>query len=165
MRSIVIYTSTKYGNTKKVAIAMAEEIGADLHCLDDVHQKDPELDDYNLIALGTGIKFLRYEPNLRDYVPRNNFKDRNVFLFMSCGSGWDWIHDNIVKQTLLQQGANLLGQFTCLGFAGSFPLSIVGGINRGHPNQNDIEQARYFARRMHNRTQQTLIYSKGGTHT
>lgn len=148
MKSIVIYSSTKYGNTEKIAAAMAKELQADLHCLDYGNKPDPILDDYSLIGLGSGVKLLQYERNLREYVPRNRFDGRYVFLFMTCGSGWDWIHNNRVKDTLLHQGAHLLGQFTCLGYAGTFPLSIIGGLNRGHPDYLDIKHAGVFAAQM-----------------
>lgn len=156
MRSIIIYSSTKYGNTQKIANAMAAELGADLHCLDHPTKPDPQLDGYDLIGLGSGVKLLMYERNLRNYVPRNQFKHRNVFLFMTCGSGWDWIHNNAVKTELIEQGANILGQFTCLGFAGTFPLSLFGGINRGHPNYDDVKHACAFATQMRLLAQQYI---------
>lgn len=156
MKSIVVYSSTKYGNTEKIAIAMANTLGADLHCLDYPDRGDPNLDDYDLIGLGSGVKLLRYERNLRKYVPRNNFDGRNVFLFMTCGSGWEWIHKNETRQTIIDQGANLLGEFTCLGYAAAFPLILIGGINKGHPDYDDIKHAEDFADKMRLRAQQSM---------
>jgi hypothetical protein len=37
------------------------------------------------------------------------------------------------------------GEFSCLGFNTSGPLRFVGGKNKEHPNEEDLDNARKFA--------------------
>ena len=145
MKSIIFYSSEKYGNTKKIAEVIAQSLGADLFCLNNHQHPHVSLDDYDLIGLGSGIRTLQYEKDLRSFAGKEDFRGRTLFLFMTCGSGWEKLHDNPTTKRLIKNGARIIGRFTCKGFAGAFPLSLFGGINKGHPNPQDLENARRFA--------------------
>jgi flavodoxin len=39
-----------------------------------------------------------------------------------------------------------VGEFSCRGFDTSQAARIIGGINKGRPNEEDLKQAENFAR-------------------
>jgi len=41
-----------------------------------------------------------------------------------------------------------VGEFSCRGWDTNGWLEKIGGINKGHPNEKDLERARRFAERL-----------------
>jgi flavodoxin len=50
-----------------------------------------------------------------------------------------------LKVALSGKGFDLVGSFTCRGLDTFGPLRLIGGINKGHPNDADLTRARAFA--------------------
>ncbi|WP_280471457.1 hypothetical protein [Nocardia cyriacigeorgica] len=48
-------------------------------------------------------------------------------------------------KTRKQKGFDVVDTFTCRGFDTWLPLRIVGGIQKGHPDEDDLLAARTFA--------------------
>lgn len=44
------------------------------------------------------------------------------------------------------RGFNVIADFNCKGFDTFGPLKIVGGINKDHPNEDDLNDAKKFAK-------------------
>ena len=40
----------------------------------------------------------------------------------------------------------MIGSFACRGFDTWLPLRLIGGVNKGHPDEDDLARAREFAR-------------------
>ena len=53
-----------------------------------------------------------------------------------------------LKADLARRGFRVVGEFHCRGFDTWGPLGYIGGINRGHPDDRDLERAAGFARRL-----------------
>ncbi len=51
----------------------------------------------------------------------------------------------------------IIGEFSCLGLDTIGPLKLVGGINKGHPDEKDLDDARKFAIGLKNRAKFTEI--------
>jgi flavodoxin len=49
---------------------------------------------------------------------------------------------------LVNRGFSIAGEFSCKGWDTVGPLKLFGGINKGRPNEGDLEGARVFARRL-----------------
>jgi flavodoxin len=49
---------------------------------------------------------------------------------------------------LQSKGFEVIGEFNCAGFDTVGPLRIIGGINKGRPNDEDLTQAEAFAKNL-----------------
>ncbi|HZD43003.1 MAG TPA: flavodoxin family protein [Methanomicrobiales archaeon] len=143
MARLIIYTSEHHGNTAKVARTLAEVLQADL-----VKTKDATpamLQNYDLVGFGSGIYFGRHHRSLlafMDTLPNENGK--KVFIFSTSGTGRAEAHRTL-REMVMAKGFLLIGQFACKGYDTFFLLRLIGGINRGRPDEQDLEDAARFA--------------------
>jgi flavodoxin len=142
MNVLIIYKSYHRMNTEKVAKAMAEAMNATLKKVEEVGPAD--LAGYDLVGIGSGIyggKYHRQVVKLVEKVPR---LEKDVFLFHTAG-GPDEKYDQPMKEILVAKGARVVGEFRCPGQAGF--LGFIA-TNKGHPDEQDLENAREFAKEL-----------------
>jgi len=133
MFDVVYYSRT--GNTKKVAEAIATELGV---TAGDVAAKKGLAEDF-FVLLGSGCYGGEPGKELQEFIDRNDFKGRQVALFgTSEGGKGDEVR--VMEELLKPKGALIKGIFYCKGQSGS--LSV------GHPSDDDLAQAREFAKEM-----------------
>lgn len=141
MKTVLIYKSIHHGNTKKVAEAMAKTLEADLIDLKDA---SPDImNEYELIGFGSGIYYYRPHKKLRKFVEGlDKVKSKKAFTFITSGNGKPnkWLNEK-----LSEKGFEVLGDFVCKGFDTYGPLKLVGGHNKGQPNEEDLKNAEKFA--------------------
>lgn len=143
MKIAIIYKSIHHGNTKKIAEVMAETLKADLFDLKDVNMD--VIGKYDLIGFGSGKYFLRPHKKLRNFVEKlDNVNSKKAFVFSTSGDGkpMGWLEKNLSKK-----GFDVLGEFYCKGFDTYAFAKIIhrGGLNKGNPDEKDLENARNFA--------------------
>ena len=56
-----------------------------------------------------------------------------------------------VRKHLESKGFEVIGSFSCRGFDTVGPFGFIGGINRGRPNDHDLDRAAAFAARLRER--------------
>ena len=134
MFEVVYYSIT--GNTKKVAEAIAAELGVKAESV----KAKRELDKDSFVFLGSGCYGGRPGGKLRKFIARNDFKGRQVALFGTSGSG-EGAEVRVMEELLKPTGALIRGSFYCQGK--SFFL-----FNRGHPSNEELTNAREFANEM-----------------
>ena len=49
-----------------------------------------------------------------------------------------------MKRIIAEKSCQLLGTYGCRGFDTFGPFKLVGGIAKGHPDENDVKGAREF---------------------
>ncbi|MBE0430427.1 MAG: flavodoxin family protein [Dehalococcoidia bacterium] len=147
MKALVVYVSVHHGNTEKVARAMADALDA---CLLPVEQADAGvLEEYDLIGFGSGIYFGRHHRsllNLVDGLPV--LRNKKAFVFSSSGlRKVRFVHDfhRPLKEKLRRKGLTVIGEFSCRGLDTFGATRIVGGINRGRPDEEDLRRSQDFA--------------------
>ncbi|MFH1834563.1 MAG: flavodoxin family protein [Methanobacteriota archaeon] len=144
MNAAIICESVHHGNTLKVAEAIAGELGV-------IVQKPEEVDlrtlsGYDLLGFGSGIKYLRHHKNilnLADSLAPSEFT--RAFIFSTSGYPTRMYH-TALKGKLEGKGYSVVGEFTCPGWDTWGPLKLFGGISKGRPNKQDLEDARTFAK-------------------
>jgi flavodoxin len=152
MKTLIIYISIHHGNTEKIAKAIADILDAKIT---KSHKVDIDnLSEYDLIGFGSGIyvgKHHRSLLNLVDELP--TLKNKKAFMFSTSGVrngilqlpyGCDY--NRALRNKLLNKGFNILGEFSCRGFDTVGPFKLIGGICKGRPNEEDLENAENFAR-------------------
>ncbi len=136
MTGISVFVDSKGGNTRMVAVAIAEELGVKLN---DVGISP--LDDAKILFLGSGTYGGRPGEGMIKFIEAGNFTGRNVALFgtsMTAAGAQKMIAG--MEDTLTRKGATVLGSYQCKG---KFLL-----VNRGRPNTEDLDNAKKFAREM-----------------
>jgi len=134
MFEVVYYSMC--GNTKKVAEAIAAELGVKA---ENVKAKKGLLKD-SFVFLGSGCYGYKPGGKLRKFIARNDFKGRQVALFGTSGNG-EGDEVRAMEELLKPTGALIRGSFYCKGR--SFLL-----LNRGHPSDEELANARKFANEM-----------------
>jgi len=129
----VIYFS-RGGNTKKIADAIASEIGVQA---EDV--KGATLKKDTFLFLGSGSYGSKPGKPMTQFIDKHLFTSRNVALFGTSGGG-EGKEVQEMETQLTSKEATVKGRFFCKG---KFML-----FSRGRPNQDDIHEAKQFAKRM-----------------
>jgi flavodoxin len=137
---MIVYRSYHRMNTQKVARAMAEATGATLATVDETRPED--LDGYDLVGFGSGIYGGRHHGDLFALVERMPPSDRAVFVFSTSG-GASEEHHRALRSALAGKGCRVAGEFQCRG---EYRLLRIITLNRGHPDERDVTNARTFAR-------------------
>jgi len=150
--TFIVYKSYHRLNTEKIAKAMAGAMNAQLTKVEDV---PPEaLAGYDLIGFGSGIYGLKHHKALIELIEAMPAMDKSVFVFSTSGNVRE-VNHKLIKEKLTEKGCHIVGEFTCFGeFAGALrlnkdwkgALAFIGGKNRGHPDEKDLENARAFAK-------------------
>lgn len=144
MKAILVYASVHHGNTKKIAEAMAQELGADL--VDITKNKEIDLSAYNVIGLASGVFFHSMHEEIMKLIEDREFsKNQKVFTVTTCGVGYCNYAKGAARK-LQEKGVCYLGNFQCRGYDTFGPFGKIGGIAKNHPNERDKEKARKFVR-------------------
>ena len=146
MNSIIILFSYHHKNTEKVAQIIAKIIGAETKSPDQI---DPNsLANYDIIGFASGVYFSKLDKTLlelADKIPQVTGKKAFIFSTSGRGGKSTYKFHQPLKEKLQSKGFNVVGEFSCPAFDTFGPLKIVGGVNKGRPNEKDLKQAETFA--------------------
>jgi flavodoxin len=147
MKRLIVLYSYHHNNTRKVAEAMADVLGCAIKSPTET-QVD-EAKDYDLIGFGSGIDSASHYKELLDFAcklsPVNGHK---CFIFSTSAvqGNQKAAKDHARLREILQsKGYRVIGEFSCLGFNTNSFLKYIGGMNKGRPNNEDIDKAKKFA--------------------
>jgi flavodoxin len=114
VRAAIIYVSVHHGNTRRVAAAMAQPLGATLLSVEEVMTLGGQALD--LVGFGSGIYFGRHHASLFDLVRNIKSMPLRCLVFSTAGISslaglW---HRSLVRQ-IQRRGSDVIGQFCCPG--------------------------------------------------
>ena len=155
MKSVLVVLSCHHGNTAKVARAISKMLGATIRTPTEASHE--ELAGCDLVGFGSGIDSAKHYGPLLDFVdalPR--VSNQKAFIFSTCGVpgavvGGEMLVRQIagnhaaLRQKLRNKGYVIIDEFGCVGFNTNSFLKLLGGLNRGRPNANDLRCAEEFA--------------------
>ena len=143
MKVLIIYHSVHHNNTLKVAEAMAQAVDADLI---DVSEANPDLlDDYDMVGFGSGIYYGKPHKKIKSFIEDlNNQENKKAFVFITSGAG-NANYPQKLADLLVEKGFEVLDEYHTKAFDTVGPLKLIGGINKGRPNKEDLQKARDFA--------------------
>ena len=125
---------------------MAEYLNADLIKINDVNVNT--LRDYDLIGFGSGIYNGKLHKNVVDLIDKlPTLSNKKAFVFSTSGQG-KAKYNNTTEQKLKEKGFEVVGSFACKGYDTFGPFKLIGGIAKGRPNENDIQNAKEFAEKL-----------------
>jgi flavodoxin len=136
MAEIAVFVDSKGGNTRKVADAIAGELGVSVGDL-----KKPLPADVKVLFLGSGTYGALPGKEMIKFLADNDFTGRRVALFgtsMKPEGAGKMI--TVMEDAVTKKGATVLGRYHC---PGKFLF-----FNRDRPGKEDLENAKKFAREM-----------------
>lgn len=143
MKTLIVYESYHHKNTGLVARAMAESLDAKLASTGGI--EPGSLAEYDLIGFGSGIYFGRHHKTLLALVEKLPVQQgKAAFIFSTSGADRD--QHGRLRELLKAKGFAIVGEFSCRGFDTFGPFALIGGLQKGKPDETDIANARAFAR-------------------
>ncbi|MDD5397518.1 MAG: flavodoxin family protein [Dehalococcoidia bacterium] len=131
MFEVIYYSLT--GNTRKVADAIAGELGVEaknIKAVDTVAQDA-------LIFLGSGYYGAVLVKEISEFIEKNQLQGRKIALFGTSGFGWEK-ELSLMEKQIANKGVEVVGRFNCFG--------RFAAVKIGHPTTEELDQARTFAR-------------------
>ena len=144
MRKAIVYTSVHHGNTEKLVKRIAEECQVDL--IDAIKQMNADLNDYDMIGFASGIYYSKFHQSILKFSEENLSADKKVFLICTYGGSANF---KSIEQILNKKHASVVGRFGCKGYDTFGPFKLVGGIAKGHPDEEDMKNAVDFVKGLH----------------
>jgi len=147
LKTLLVVVSYHHGNTEKVARAFAKVLDAQVRL--PKQTRPEELQEYDLVGLGSGIYDEKHHTDLLDFADSlPQVIDKSAFIF-STGSMIGEVQDPKfhmpLKDKLKSKGYKIVGEFSCKGFNTNSFLRHFGGLNKGRPNEQDLKNAEGFA--------------------
>ncbi|UCH32309.1 MAG: flavodoxin family protein [Candidatus Bathyarchaeota archaeon] len=160
MKSLLVLLSYHHNNTEKIANVFAKVLHAQIIT---PHQIDhEELQEYNLLGFGSGIYSAKHHESLLDLADKlPTVTNKKAFIFSTCGVPMklmerdkseftkyvDKNHSSL-REKLQSKGYTIIDEFSCPGFNTNSFLKLIGGINKGRPNAEDLKHAEEFAQNL-----------------
>ncbi len=130
----VVYYS-RGGNTKKVAEAVAEELGAAAENI----KATGVMPENSVIFLGTGCYGAVVVKDIADFLDRNRGQGRKIALITTSAFGLAKERE-VIENYIRGKGFKIAGTYSCFG-------QFVA-VKRGHPDKDELDEARAFARKI-----------------
>jgi len=142
MKTLIVYHSFHHGNTAKIAKVLADELNAKMVKTED--EETNKWDEYELIGFGSGIYNGTHHKSILHAVEKlPAVKGKKAFVFSTSGVLRNY--NKSLKEMLTAKGLQIVGDFVCKALDTYGPLKLIGGLNKGRPNEEDYQKAREFA--------------------
>ena len=149
--SLIVVHSYHHNNTSKVADAMSKALGCEVEHPGEITYDN--LSIYNMVGFGAGIDSAKhYAPLLEFAQGLQVVQDKKAFIFSTCAVlGANKVKKNhaALREILVSKGYQIIDEFACKGYNTNSFLKHIGGMNKGHPNTDDLQNAVNF---VHNLT-------------
>lgn len=129
---------------------MSDVLHSDLTHPDNIDPKD--IQNYDLVGFGAGIDSGKhYKPilQLADELPM--VKGKHAFIFSTSAMVGEkkMVSDHsALRNILLSKGYVIVDEFHCKGHNSNSFLKYFGGMNKGRPNAEDLQEAKHFAQNL-----------------
>lgn len=142
MKTAIIYYSKHHGNTKKLLDAISAKHEVTL--IDATQAREFDLTNYDRIGFASGIYYSKFHKSVLQFAEKNLPPNKQVFFIYTYGAEKDG-YTKAIESVTLKKSAKIKGTFGCFGFNTFGPFKLIGGIAKGHPNKDDIDNAvRFF---------------------
>ena len=148
MKSLLVLFSYHHNNTEKIAKVFAKVLDAQIKTPQQINPE--ELQEYGLIGFGSGIYGAKHHEALLDLADKlPQVTNRRAFIF-STSSNLEPLAKNhsSLREKLQSRGYMIVDEFTCAGFNTNSFIKLVGGMNKGRPNAQDLKNAEEFAQNL-----------------
>lgn len=148
MKTAICYYSRHHGNTLTVLKAMAQVGEVDL--IDVTVRQVVHLEEYDCIGFASGIYGFEFQKAVVEFARQYLHQGKPVFFVYTYG-GAKGNGAKSLTEIAKEKGCPVLGEFSCKGYDTFGPFKLVGGIAKGRPNAQDLEDACCFFRQIQGR--------------
>lgn len=142
MKILAVVASPHLGNTRKVAEAMAEVAPVTVTDVD--HARDYKFSEFNIVGFGSGIYMGKFDKRITDLLGSICDKKAYSFVFSTSGSAGYEKNNRTAIDMLEKKNKVVLGSFGCKGHDKFFLFKLIGGLNKGRPDDGDLKAAQEF---------------------
>lgn len=136
-KTAIVYASVHHGNTKKIVDAIAQECeGVEL--IDAAKVTDKDMLSYDAIGFASGIYYGKFHQSVLNFAGVNLPQGKKVFFICTYGGKENYAS---IEETVAQKRAVVIGRFGAKGYDTYGPFKIVGGLCKGHPDEQEIKAA------------------------
>jgi flavodoxin len=141
-KTAILYRSPHHGNTRKLLDAIAAAVpGVDLILAGEGEFSPAE---YDFIGFASGVYGGKLHRAVRKVLDTMNADGRRAFVIYTCGDSQGSKYGERFLNMLRQKGYKTCGFYFCIGHDSFGPMRLIGGINKGRPNGEDIQGAVAF---------------------
>ena len=127
-------------NTEKVVKAIAEK-HPEIELIDATKTILKDLASYDLIGFASGIFYGKFHKSLLSFITENLPLRKKVFVMYTCGSDRSETYLKDIKDLIKSKECTLTAAYSCLAYDTFGPFKLIGGLNKGHPNEADLQKA------------------------
>lgn len=138
MKTAILYESTHHGNTYQLVSAIAKNHEVTL--IDVTQENHFNLEGYDLIGIASGVAFGNLYRKITSVVDTYLPAHKKVFFLYSCGKNSKDFSASL-QEIIQKHNCQSLGSYGCKGYDTYGPFKLVGGINKNHPDANEIKEA------------------------
>ncbi|NLM06823.1 MAG: flavodoxin, partial [Tissierellia bacterium] len=131
-KKAIIYCSYHHLNTKKLVDSIEN---VDLFNVKDL--KDINFEVYDLLGFASGIYAFQMSNKILEIAKNIDIRnDTGVFIIYTCGLPF-FNYAKSLEEIFKSRGIKYLGKFVCRGYDTFGPFKYIGGLAKGHPNEED----------------------------
>ncbi|MHA2224598.1 MAG: flavodoxin family protein [Candidatus Hodarchaeales archaeon] len=149
LKTLLVLVSIHHKNTEKIANVFAKVLDAHIKKPRQINPEE-ELQEYSLIGFGSGIYDEKHHKTLLNLADKLlPITNRKAFIFSTSGTTGEFVkaHSSL-RQKLQSKGYIIVDEFNCAGFNSNSFLKLIGGMNKGRPNAEDLKHAEEFAQNL-----------------
>ena len=138
---VIIYASTHHGSTKKLVDAISDKY--DIIQIDATKEEKADLSQYDMIGFASGIDFGKFYPSVEEFLVNNLPTGKEVFFLYTCAKTSERF-TKVIKEKTLEKDAAIIGEYGCKGYNTYGPWKLIGGMNKNHPDKEELDGAVSF---------------------
>ena len=140
-KTVIVYASKHHGNTFKLIKAISDKY--EIEIIDAMKETHVDLQEYDIVGFASGIDFGKFYLEIESFARENLPFQKEVFFLYTCAMDREGFTDSI-KEIALKKDAAILGEYGCRGYNTYGPWKIIGGMNKSHPTENEIQECVNF---------------------
>lgn len=142
MKLAIVYASVHHKNTEKLVTAIAKKYPETL-LIDSTSVVLKDLVSYDVIGIASGIFYGRMHKSIIKFLQDNLPDHKKTFIMYTSGQEND-AYGKDIEPLIQQKKCTFLGKYNCRGFDTFGPFKLAGGIQKGHPTEEEINGAVEF---------------------
>lgn len=142
MKVALVYASVHHKNTEKIVKAIAEK-HPEVTLIDATKTILKDMASYDLIGFASGIFYGKLHKSLLNFITDNLPAHKKTFIIYSCGQDSS-SYIKTSKELIKSKEASFAGFYSCPGYDTWGPFKLIGGKNKNHPDETDIQGAIKF---------------------
>ncbi|MDO5715995.1 MAG: flavodoxin domain-containing protein [Tissierellia bacterium] len=141
MKIAILYASVHHKNTENLILNATKNLDIDLYNVEKIDQND--FSHYDLVAFASGIYAFKVHKSIYQFLDKKPILPHHAILIYTSGTGGDRYIKSF-ENKLKKSNIRLLDTFECKGFDTFFILKLVGGMNKGKPDEKDVKDCKNF---------------------